>query len=248
FQQKVRKAVSELDPQTLHLMLDMWTDREKNSVMGIKAQFISKNWKINNLVLGFRHFTSHHDSIAIRNMFNSVLKNSYKVDPVKVGFAVGDNASNVKAAFGRVDPLDMQSIGIQTEADIPPNGDSDDEWEDFEEFFEIDSNSDDDNFALQKDLFKTAERGLDKWATVIVPKLPCYCHLLQLAVKDSLEANSNISALVKDVKKVKKFFHASPYWYNKFKVKAGKGLVNQADTRGNTVCFVFERLVQFKIL
>ncbi|CAG7832957.1 unnamed protein product [Allacma fusca] len=80
-----------------------------------------------------------------------------------------------------------------------------------------------------------------------VTKVPCYAHMLQLVIKDAINSSETVKLLIKDVKSLKKFFHASPYWYDKFKALAGKGLVNQADTRWNTVNYVFNRLKEPKV-
>ncbi|CAG7723412.1 unnamed protein product, partial [Allacma fusca] len=223
FKQKMKSVLNQLVAKSLHLILDLWTDRQKNSVIGFKAQFIDTDWKMKNTVLAFRHFTSHHTSIEIRKIFDEVLRDTYKINAEKVGFVVGDNASNVKAAFDCVASVPNSVI----------------ETMDYEEKQDIDNTS--------QEAYEILQRELNAWTNMSLTKLPCYCHMLQLIIKDALGANSVISALIKDVKKVKNYFHSSPYWYNQFKSLAGKGLVNQADTRWNTVSFVFDRLKEPRV-
>ncbi|CAG7699138.1 unnamed protein product [Allacma fusca] len=127
-QEKLKKVFRSIENRCLHRMLDLWTDRHKQSILGIKVQFITKDWKIQNYTTGFRHFTKRHDAPCIRRVFDSVLHGAYGIKPENVGFIVGDNASNMIAAFKSDYPLEFPLH------DVEKMSDDTDQWEDMEEF------------------------------------------------------------------------------------------------------------------
>ena len=88
------------------------------------------------------------------------------------------------------------------------------------------------------------QKSVQDWSRKKLPKLPCYCHLLQLGSKDAMAKNKVINGLITDVRAVIRYFRASPTWYDKLKKLAGKALVSQAPTRWNSVYYVLERLTQ----
>ncbi|CAG7722947.1 unnamed protein product, partial [Allacma fusca] len=237
-QEKLKKVFRSIENRCLHVMLDLWTDRQKQSILGIKVQFITKDWKIQNYTIGFRHFTQRHDAPCIRRVFDSVLHDTYGIKPENVGFIVGDNASNMIAAFKSDYPPEFPLH------DVDEMSDDTDQWEDMEEFSDCE---DSDNTDIEDKILSDVITELQKFKKSSLTKLPCFCHLLQLVIKDSILSNTSVKELVKSVKTLKSFFHNSPFWYSKLKAIAGKGLVNQADTRWNTVQSVMERLIDPKV-
>lgn len=61
-----------LEAGACHFMVDIWTSRSKEAVLGIKAQFIDEHWKLMNVLLGFKHFSDHHTATNIRKLFSNI--------------------------------------------------------------------------------------------------------------------------------------------------------------------------------
>lgn len=68
----MRKQILNLPKGSLHLIMDIWTSKQKMSVIGIKAQFL-QGWKMKQLVLGFRHFSESHTAVNIRELLDTFL-------------------------------------------------------------------------------------------------------------------------------------------------------------------------------
>ncbi|CAG7727956.1 unnamed protein product [Allacma fusca] len=187
-----------------------------------------------------RHLPKRHTARAIRNVFDHVITKTFEIGSDKVGFVCGDNAINVIAAFKHLQPIAFNMTEIDyDDAEV----DDEDEWEGFDEYFQDGKISDSDDRNENSEVIS----GLNNWANSTITKLPCYAHLLQLIIKDSLNSSPVVASLVKDAKALKKYFHSSPYWYDQLKQQAVKGLVNQADTRWSTVYYMLERLSDPKV-
>lgn len=65
-----------LQPRTAHLVLDIWSSRQKVAVIGIQVRFI-KNGKLNQYVLGFKQFVGSHDAASIKQKVQDLLLNTY---------------------------------------------------------------------------------------------------------------------------------------------------------------------------
>ncbi|CAG7821029.1 unnamed protein product, partial [Allacma fusca] len=72
FKQRMKGTVKNVDDNTFHIILDMWTDRQKSSMIGFRSQFITPTWKLHNSTLAFRHFKEQHSGRDIRRMVDSV--------------------------------------------------------------------------------------------------------------------------------------------------------------------------------
>jgi hypothetical protein len=68
---------------SLHLIIDIWTSKQKTSVMGIKAQFIA-DWKLQQAVLGFQLFEESHTGENIKNLLKELLQNAYGIGLAEV--------------------------------------------------------------------------------------------------------------------------------------------------------------------
>ncbi|CAG7825511.1 unnamed protein product, partial [Allacma fusca] len=238
FQSKFKKIAASVAAGSFHLILDMWTDKLKSSMIGFKSQFINSNWKLMINTIGFRHLPDSHTGRAIRNVLEEVMSKTFDIPVEKVGFICGDNASNVTNACKAA-----ESIPQPNTDDIDfSDGDDEEEWEDFDEFFQDSQNAQED----AEDCYNEIITELSTWANTSLTKIPCFAHLLQLAIKDAIKSNDTVSGMVGGAKLLKKYFHSSPYWYDRLKLRAGKGLKNQADTRWNTVYYVFDRLSEPK--
>lgn len=65
-----------LQSRTAHLVLDIWSSRQKVAVIGVQVRFI-KDGKIQQYVLGFKQFEGSHDAASIKQKVQSLLKDTY---------------------------------------------------------------------------------------------------------------------------------------------------------------------------
>jgi hypothetical protein len=68
---------------SLHLIVDVWTSKQQQAVLGFKVQFI-KDWILRTLVLGFKHFPEKHTGENIREKLIKILEESYSIRPQQV--------------------------------------------------------------------------------------------------------------------------------------------------------------------
>lgn len=62
----------------------MWASKQKQQVFGLKTQFISSKWTLQNFVLGFKHFPQTHTAANIRNLLDGYLLETFELTPDKV--------------------------------------------------------------------------------------------------------------------------------------------------------------------
>ena len=75
--------LKDLPPHGCHLILDIWSSKQKMSVIGFKGQFI-KDWKMKRLVLGFKHFPEKHTGVNIKKALDDLLQEIFKLEPKQV--------------------------------------------------------------------------------------------------------------------------------------------------------------------
>jgi hypothetical protein len=80
----LKTKLSQLGPQSCHLLTDIWTSKQNRSVLGVTAQFIDSDWKFRNEVLGFKHFPLKHSGINIRDVLNNLISVSLGMSPQTV--------------------------------------------------------------------------------------------------------------------------------------------------------------------
>jgi hypothetical protein len=68
----MKLELATMKPKCIHIITDIWSSRQKQSVIGVKAQFI-KDWKMKQLVLGFKHFPESHSAANIKSMVIEIL-------------------------------------------------------------------------------------------------------------------------------------------------------------------------------
>ncbi|CAG7822863.1 unnamed protein product [Allacma fusca] len=93
----------------------------------------------------------------------------------KVGFVVGDNASNVKVAFDKCHFEHKIHSYDQVEVEFSDaDDDADSDWEDFDDFF-----NEKDNTCSESDTeLDRCQQELQTWLNQPLMKLTCFCHLI----------------------------------------------------------------------
>ena len=71
----MKKELHELKSKQIHLVIDIWTTKNNvSAVMGVKAQFVTLNWKLKQFVLGFIDFPEYHTAVNIRTRLEIFLQ------------------------------------------------------------------------------------------------------------------------------------------------------------------------------
>lgn len=66
-----------LKPQpdsSCHMIIDIWSSRQRQSVLGLKVQFIDSAWTLRNKLLGFKHMPEEHSAANIRKRFSEQVR------------------------------------------------------------------------------------------------------------------------------------------------------------------------------
>lgn len=82
-----KSSLQGLPNGTIHLIIDIWTSLQHKSVLGIKAQFLTKDWSMQQMVLGFLHFPVSHTGEEIQNKLTDFLATDYGLSLMQV---IGD--------------------------------------------------------------------------------------------------------------------------------------------------------------
>ncbi|KAH7940386.1 hypothetical protein MRX96_017863 [Rhipicephalus microplus] len=125
---QLNKTLSKAPNESLRFIVDIWTSRIRESIIGIRVQFI-QNWKLEQHMVSFRHIEGRHTGENIREMFLAESR-SRGIRGVQMGTVVCDNAANMTKAFNMEDHFggDWQ--------DVPADEDECDEATQYEEPFE----------------------------------------------------------------------------------------------------------------
>lgn len=94
----VAKAIESAPDGGLHFIVDMWSSRRRDAILGVKVQFVQENWELVTMTLAFKYFPARHTGENIREAFQDILR-EHCVALEKVGAVVCDNASNMTKAF-----------------------------------------------------------------------------------------------------------------------------------------------------
>lgn len=79
----IKKSLVGMPFGSLHFIIDIWTSQQGQSILGVKVQFIDQ-WKIKQLVVGFKHFPESHTAENIRDLVNDFLGKEMGLDPKQV--------------------------------------------------------------------------------------------------------------------------------------------------------------------
>lgn len=196
------------------LTLDIWTDRSCHSFLAITAHTFVKCNSVSGL-LTFTPFRGSHTGVRIAEEIEKAISENRLES--KVSYITTDNASNMKRAFSVL--LELQDDCVD-EVDEADEGVLDDDslWLDI---------GDDDSTAVND--------VIDKHCTL---RLACFCHTLQLVIKDGLlKLNSApVRCLTGKCSKLCNLVHQSALFRDAFEsvFGAGRSLPKANDTRWNS--------------
>ena len=91
---------------------DAWTSKQNYSYIGVNLQFVSPDFELKNFTVRVKHVTGSHNYINLKKHLFSIL-DEFKIAKF-VGFAVTDNAANVKKAIAALvseNNLELEQFG-----------------------------------------------------------------------------------------------------------------------------------------
>ena len=84
-------------PGKISFIIDCWTSKNQWAFLGIIAQWIDTDWKLNSVVLDLKRLEGSHTGQNIAGAFIQSL-NEFEILP-KIGAVTTDNASNMDTFF-----------------------------------------------------------------------------------------------------------------------------------------------------
>lgn len=161
----------------------------------------------------------------------------------KVSTITADNAANILAAF-RIEGIDnLDGISPELFQIIEEQNEGDAQDENSDDEMEEDENEDDDweDLNLDGELSEEEEEQMVQERKLV--RNGCNSHLLQCAIKDSLNAVPAVLKLTKKVNEIVTFFHRSNFWYNKLRQQIkGLALLKPCTTRWNSLYHCLKRI------
>lgn len=201
----------------LHFIVDIWTSRTRNAVLGIKVQYV-KDWHLQCHTLTFRHMQGRHTGDNIKETFVAELE-SKGINEDHVGTVVCDNAANMSKAFNMssnfTDQWQHAAVDVE-DCDGDPIDDS--------------------------PLFAGATEE-----SVQIPafkRVRCAAHTLQLAVNSALRDDEAARKLLELINKTVNVFRRSCFWTERLREQCGKDLVPPSGTRWNSLVEALKRLTE----
>ena len=105
--------------KVVNLTIDLWSNRQMRSYLGITAHYITAEWKLEHIMLGCNRVHGRHTAENIVCWFEGVISDFNITEQVK--HIVTDSASNMKKAFvtlpGYEEDKDEDSQSSETEDD-----------------------------------------------------------------------------------------------------------------------------------
>lgn len=203
--------------RSLHFIVDLWSSRTRDSILGIKVQFVSK-WELETYTLAFKHFPGSHTGDHIREAFEQeLIERGIQLE--QIGCVVADNASNMGKAFNM--SMIMEEKWHINAADP--------------EISEEEEAGLEDCSTVEPDL-----------PTALNPchRIRCAAHTLQLAVNGAIRGEQASKELLDVVNRVINMFRRSPLWTGRLKELCKKDLVPSTGTRWNSILAALKRLTQ----
>jgi hypothetical protein len=234
-------VLEKLPPKSISFILDFWTSRMQQSVIGVKIQYISSTWVLENAVLAFKHCEGSLTGENIETIVSGILKES-NVTRSQVNCIMADNAANIDKAF---------RDKVTTCLLLAPSNDHNSLMvEEIEPRVQVDENEDGEcdgenlGFGLTDSVAANLEDFLDpideSWN-----RKRCLCHILNLVVKGAIRKSASAQLALDKVKAATNFFRKSNLHHEELKKKTNNiGLRAPVDTRWNSWLLCIERILE----
>ncbi len=167
--------------KTVNLTVDLWSNRQMRSYIGITGHYISEKWSLESFVLGCNRVLGRHTSENLMLWYDEIVSDFSISEKVK--HVVTDSAANIKKAFTALPGY---------EDDFGNNEEPEEEEEGSEE--------DDVCPAQPQPLFNE---------NLLLEHHSCFAHTIQLVVKDGLAKAGQIGNVIKKCSKLVSFVRRS---------------------------------------
>ncbi|CAG7734977.1 unnamed protein product [Allacma fusca] len=133
--------IASMPPKRLHGITDIWTTKSQQSVIGVRLQFITNDFRLQNKTVAFEEFPDDHTGVNIRKKIAEIFQ-KFEIQSQQFGVIVSDNARNMINAFNSnilFDEKWEQVPGIAQNSETTDSEYEDDDDGDEEEIIEINS-------------------------------------------------------------------------------------------------------------
>ncbi|CAG7719682.1 unnamed protein product, partial [Allacma fusca] len=210
------------------LILDIWSSKRKDSVLGVKFRAIDDNFQPQTRTIGIIEFNKQHTGEAIRSEFNQLLERFSLHE--KVSHVCVDSGANMLKAFcPSLFKLPLQPdivIDIQDEKILEA-------LQEFEELDEVKSRrslqiTPNDFDDLESVIDEDEEMFLNKLATLLQP------NAVRNAINYTLKHDAELKDFCEYISSVNGFFCNRHQFANQLKEQAGRKTTRQNATRWNS--------------
>ncbi|XP_076808523.1 zinc finger BED domain-containing protein 4-like [Clavelina lepadiformis] len=196
-EEEMRREIARLS--NVYLTIDLWTNRNMTSFLGITMHFVDAEWKLRSFVLAVDSFLGRHTAENIAEAYDNVIEKFRFTTKVKK--VVSDNASSMIKAFQVSLPeFTLHKTGEEINEDNEKQLNPDPEQE-------------------------MSEEGADLHAllTYLPERVSCFAHTQQLCIKDCLQhsefaksyGGKQLGKVAKIVNSVRKSVKATSYLQRK---------------------------------
>ena len=172
---KLKKA------KTVNLTIDLWSNRQMQSYIGITGHYISEEWSLESFVLGCNRVVGQHTAENLMLWYDEIVSDFCVSEKVK--HVITDSAANIKKAFTALPGY---------EDDLGNNGEPEEEAEESEE----------DNATIDPDQSLFDEN-------LLLEHHSFFAHSIQLVVKDGIAKAGQIGNVIKKCSKLVSFVRKS---------------------------------------
>ena len=161
---------------TINLTIDLWSNRQMRSYLGITGHYISNDWNLESVMLACNRVTGRHTADNIMMWYEEIISAFGVMEKVK--HIITDSASNVKKAF-----LSLPGYENGKEGHTAASDDSEAEESD-SEMYDAGCNANNESEESQLSCVSFEHHA-------------CFAHVLQLVIKDGMAKAGQINGVIK---------------------------------------------------